>query len=102
MASPGDWLADTFSSDAKESDLVKSRSMNTTRMAAVVAPLLAGIATALGDLSDTPPFNSVNFQRQLVLALVALIALASVADIIGRSVAASRAQFPVGTLFPSP
>jgi hypothetical protein len=102
MASPGNWLADTFSSDAKEGDLVKSRSMNTTRMAAVVAPLLAGISTALGDVSDTPPFDSVNFQRQLILASVALIALVSTADIIGRSVAASRAQVPVGTLFPTP
>jgi hypothetical protein len=96
------WLTETFSSTSSDDDLVKSRSLNTTRMAAVVAPVLAGIATAVGELADQPPFDKAGFQRQLILALVGMIAVVSVADIIGRAVASSRAGVPVATLFPSP
>lgn len=102
MPSPMNWLEQTFSSETSEDDLVKSRSLNTTRMAAVVAPILAGIWTGVSEVVDKPPFNHVGFQRQLVLAFIGLIALVSVADIIARAIASSKAQVPVATLFPSP
>lgn len=102
MPTPANWLAQTFSADASEDDLVKSRSLNTTRMAAVVAPVLTGIWTGISELTKTPPFNDPQFQRQLVLAFIGLIALVSFADIIGRAVASAKSQVPVATLFPDP
>jgi hypothetical protein len=78
-------------------------------MAAVVAPVLGGIWTAISEFTDNEPFSDPGFQRQLILAFIGLIALTSVADIIGRSVAtsvtASRAQAPhspVATVLPNP
>jgi hypothetical protein len=46
-----------------------------------VTPVLAGIWTAISEVVDTPPFDQADFQRQLVLALIGLIAFVSVADI---------------------
>lgn len=81
------WFSETFSSDADADDIVKSRSLNITRIAGVLVPILAGIATAIAEVADKPPFNDSAFQKQLVLALVLLIAVVTVADIIGRSIA---------------
>ncbi|WP_410790562.1 hypothetical protein [Kribbella sp. C-35] len=92
------WFADTFSSDASPEDLVKARSLNITRITGVVVPVIAGISVAIGELADEPPFNDAGFQRQIVLALVALIGVVATADIIGRSIASRDSS--VGTILP--
>lgn len=102
MAGPLTWISDTFSSEAKEEDLVKARSLNITRIAGVVTPVLAGIWTAISEVSDTPPFNRTDFQEQLILALIGLIALVSVADILARSIATTRVLPPVAVATPLP
>jgi hypothetical protein len=102
MQSPATWISETFSSTASEDDLVKARSFNVTRIAGVVAPILAAIATAVGDLSDTPPFDEPGFQRQLILAFIGLIALVSVADILGRSIATNKVAAPLAVATPLP
>lgn len=102
------WFTDTFSSESSEDDIVKARSLNITRITGVVVPVLAGIATAIGEVAEKPPFDEVAFQRQLILALVALVAVVTVADILGRSIAAAgqaraeaSARVPVGTPLPA-
>lgn len=84
---PGNWFAETFSSDASEDDIVKSRSLNITRITGVVLPVLIGISTAIGEVKNTPPFDDVAFQKRLILAVLLLIAVVTVADILGRSIA---------------
>jgi hypothetical protein len=91
VGNPWQWISATFSAEASEDDLVKARSLNTTRVAAVVAPVLTGIVTVVGDLKDKPPFDDVGFQKQVILALIGLIALVSAADILSRSLATARA-----------
>ena len=102
MADPMSWLSDTFSSVAEEDDLVKARSLNITRITGVVTPVLAGIWTAISELSDTKPFNQTGFQRQLILALIGLIAVVSVADILGRSIASAKTAPSVAVATPLP
>ena len=43
------WLKETFSSTASEEDIVKSRSLNITRISGVVLPVLVGVSTAIGE-----------------------------------------------------
>ena len=93
------WISDTFSSDAKEDDIVKSRSLNITRITGVVLPATVAIVTVITDQLDKPPFNDAAFQRHVFLAFVALIAAVTVADIFGRSIA-TRAQQAVATVLP--
>jgi hypothetical protein len=100
VATPIGWVTSTFSADANEEDVVKARSLNITRIAAVVAPVLAGIATAIADFAKKEPFDDPGFQRQLVFVMVAFIALVTVADIIGRSVATGRATAPASVVLP--
>lgn len=90
------WFTDTFSSDAKEEDIVKSRSLNITRITGVVVPILAGIATAIGEVADRPPFSDVDFQKQLIIALVLLVGVVTVADILGRSLASLGSSLSAG------
>lgn len=92
MGNIGSWLSETFNSGAKESDLVKARALNSTRISAVVLPVLTGIWTAISELADQQPFNDPGFQRVLVVVLVAFLAVVLAADIIGRSWVASRQQ----------
>jgi len=87
----GKWFGDTFDSGATQDDVIKARSLNVTRISAVVFPILSGISLALGELSDKAPFNDVSFQKQVILAMIALIAIVTAADIIGRSIATQRA-----------
>ncbi|WP_130447941.1 hypothetical protein [Kribbella rubisoli] len=94
------WFADTFSSDASPEDLVKARSLNITRITGVAVPVLAGISVAIGELTDQPPFNDAGFQRQIALALVALIGVVATADILGRSIASRDSHSSVGTILP--
>jgi hypothetical protein len=96
------WFTDTFSSKASADDLVKARSLNITRITGVVIPVLAGISVAIGELADKPPFNDSAFQRQIVLALIALITVVATADILGRSIANRGSHAPVGTILPKP
>lgn len=102
----GNWFTETFSSDASEDDIVKSRSLNITRITGVVLPVLLGISTAVGELNDTPPFDDIAFQKRLILAVLLLIGIVTVADILGRSIAnlgqslASRAD-NVATVLPT-
>ena len=102
MESPLAWISDTFSSDAKEDDLVKARSLNITRITGVVTPVLAGVWTAISELADKAPFNQTDFQEQLILALIGLVALVSVADIVARSIAATRVTPPNAVATPLP
>ncbi len=81
------WLTETFSSASKEDDIVKSRSLNITRVTGVVVPVLVGITTAIGELADKPPFDDVEFQKRLFISLVLLVGVVTVADIFGRSIA---------------
>lgn len=87
----GGWFGDTFDSGATQDDVVKARSLNVTRISAVVFPILSGISLALGELSGKAPFNDVSFQKQVILVMIALIAIVAAADIIGRSIATHRA-----------
>ena len=96
-----DWISETFSAAPKEGDVVTARSLNVTRMSAVVAPILAGIWTAISEWTDRPPFDDTDFQRQLILAFVGLVAVVSVADILGRAIARSKSA-PAAVLFPKP
>jgi hypothetical protein len=103
VAGPLTWISDTFSSDAKEEDLVTARSLNITRIVGVVTPVLAGIWTAISELADAPPFNQADFQEQLILALIGLIALVSTADIFARAIATKTGlSIPVATPLPEP
>lgn len=95
------WITDTFSSDAKEDDIIKSRSLNITRITGVVLPTAVAIITVITDQMDKPPFNDPAFQRRVFLAFVGLIALVTVADILGRSIAA-RAPRPVANVLETP
>jgi hypothetical protein len=61
VTGPLTWISETFSSTAKEEDLVKARSLNITRITGVVTPVLAGIWTAISEVADTPPFNQADF-----------------------------------------
>lgn len=102
MADPVTWISETFSSATKEEDLVKARSLNITRITGVVTPVLAGIWTAISELSDTPPFNQTGFQRQLILALIGLVALVSVADMFARAIASAKTAPPIPVATPLP
>ena len=84
------WLQQTFSSEVGNFDVIQSRSLNITRITAIVVPTLTAISTALAAQSLGAPFNDQNFQRQLFLAMVGLVALVAVADIFGRAIARKR------------
>lgn len=99
------WFQDTFSSTTTEDDIVKSRSLNITRITGVVLPVLVGISTAIAEVKGKPPFDDPAFQKRLILALLLLIGLVTVADILGRSIAslgAARSLVPVATPLPKP
>lgn len=98
------WLKETFSSAASKDDIVKSRSLNITRITGVVLPVLVGVATAIGELAKAPPFDDSEFQKRLFIVLIVLIGAVTVADILGRSVASlgKRLQVPVATPLPEP
>jgi hypothetical protein len=98
--SPFNWISETFSSDSSEDDVVKSRSLNITRITGVVLPVLVGITTAIGEVKDTPPFDDVAFQKRVIIAMILLVGAVTVADILGRSIAA-RATRAVSTALPS-
>jgi hypothetical protein len=97
--SPAVWLSQTFLADATENDLVTSPSLNTTRIAAVIAPVLGGILTAISEVSDTPPFNETDFQKVLVIAALAFVGVVVVADMFARAIS-TRSQLPVATPLP--
>ena len=94
------WFTETFSSDASEDDVIKSRALNSTRIAAVVFPLFAGIAAAIGDLADKPPFDDTDFQKVLIIAAIAFIGFVTVGDMFARAISATKAPPPVATAMP--
>ena len=94
------WFSDTFSSKAKENDLIAARSLNITRITAVVGPVAVGIWTGISELAEIEPFNDVSFQRSLILAFIGLIGIVTVADILGRSIATGRAASSSDTPLP--
>lgn len=93
------WLAETFSAEASEEDIIKSRALNSTRIAAVVFPVLSGIATAIAELADKEPFNEPGFQKVLIIAALAFIAVVVVADLLARAISTTR-LVPVATTLP--
>lgn len=101
MGTPLAWLADTFSSASKEGDGVATRSLNSTRITAVILPILTGVWTAISELADTAPFNDEGFQRVLIVAGFAFIAVVVVADMFVRAISANR-RVPVATPLPAP
>jgi hypothetical protein len=94
------WFQATFSTASTEEDVVKSRSLNITRITGLVVAALGGISAGLKEFSDVEPFNDIGFQRHLVLALIGLMALVAVADILGRSLATVRASTPASVVLP--
>jgi len=92
MGNIASWLTETFNSTAKETDLIKARALNSTRISAIVLPVLTGVWTAISEFTDQPPFNDPAFQRVLVVVLVAFLAVVLASDIIGRSWVAARQQ----------
>jgi hypothetical protein len=98
MGSIRSWLSETFNSTATENDLIKARALNSTRISAIVLPVLTGVVTAVSEVTDKPPFNDPAFQRVLVVVLVAFLAVVLSADILGRSWVASRQQPQVRAL----
>lgn len=98
MSNPASWLVETFSSKVTENDLIKARALNSTRISAVVLPVLTGIWTAIAELADKPPFNDTGFQRVLIIALLAFLAVVLAADILGRSWVSTKQQPAVATL----
>lgn len=102
MGSISSWFSETFNSQASESDLIAARSLNITRIGGVVVPVVTGVWTAISEVGDIPPFNDIEFQKTLILALVAFVGVLSVADMVSRAIAA-RAAIPTPGLvsFPS-
>jgi F0F1-type ATP synthase assembly protein I len=99
------WLQETFSADSTEEDVIQSRSLNITRIAGVVVPVVTAIGTAIANLADTEPWSQPEFQQRLFFALLAFVAAVTVADIFARAIAsaaAHRATRPAASLFPVP
>ncbi len=98
------WLQETFSSDASENDLIKTRALNTTRIASVVLPILAGTWTAISELAEKRPFNEPNFQKVLIVAGLGFVAVVLVADMFARAITTARsvANAAIATTLPAP
>jgi hypothetical protein len=96
LGSPAAWLSETFNADAGEDDLISSRSLNITRIGAVVVPVLAAIWTAISEWADKPPFNDVEFQKTLIVALIPFIAVLAVADMFSRAIATKAVATSMG------
>lgn len=98
------WFEQTFSSAAGENDLIKSRALNTTRIASVLIPVLGGIWTAISEFADKRPFNEPNFQKVLIVAGMAFVAVILVADMLARAITAGRAvsHAAIATTLPAP
>jgi hypothetical protein len=81
------WLQDTFSagSDDDPDQLIKSRSLNTTRIGSVVLPVLTGVWTAISEFTDKPPFNEASFQKALIIVMVAFVGVVVSVDMLARA-----------------
>lgn len=100
------WLQQTFSSKATEDDLIKGRALNITRIATLVAVLIGGITAVVEQLpEEARPWTTPGFQSRAFFALLAFIAVISVADILARAItsaAAKRAMGPIPFATPMP
>jgi hypothetical protein len=104
VGNPVSWISDTFSASASEDDLIQNRSLNITRIGAVVAPLLLGTATAIGELAEKAPWNEPTFQRQLLFVVIVAVTVMVVADMLARalvSAAVHRSEESLGTILPT-
>jgi hypothetical protein len=103
MSGIGGWVSETFSSDSSEDDLIQNRSLNITRISGVIAPLLLGATTVIGEIADKPPWNDAAFQRQLLLVVVVVVGAIVVADLLARawvSASVHRSEELLATVLP--
>lgn len=98
MASVAAWFSETFNAAASETDLISSRSLNITRIGAVVVPVLTGVWTAISEAAEIPPFNDTEFQKTLILMLVPFVGLLSIADMFSRAISARASSGAKGLL----
>jgi hypothetical protein len=95
------WLASIFSDEAEGNDLVKARTLNITKVTALLAPLATAVA-AVVDTQIKGPLSGLSPGQKLILwvALFGFLALVVSMDMLVRAITTSASLKSSATLLP--
>lgn len=102
MGEAGNWFSSMFSDESESTDLIKARTLNITKITALLVPIATGILAALeAFVVDEGPLAGLTPGQKLtiVIALIAFVTLLVIADMLVRGlVTASALRGPISPL----
>lgn len=93
MTEQSNWFTSMFSGQADETDVVKARALNITKITTLLVPIATGIVAAVEAFIEKGPLENLTPGQHLiiVIALIAFVGIVVVADILVRGMATSSA-----------
>lgn len=87
------WLGSIFSADTEQDDIIKSRTLNVTKVTGILAPLVTGVA-GLVETQVKGPLDGLTPGQRLTLwlSMFAFLAAVVITDMVVRGVTAAATQ----------